>query len=86
MCRILEVSESGYYKHKRNEARSYKHAALLAKIFGLLKADPENVNYGVNRIYLYLKNNEGYTGATARYIGYVERIISSSGASGDPKV
>ncbi len=63
MCRILEVSESGYYKHKRNETRSYKHAALLAKIYGLLKADPENANYGVNRIYLYLKNNDNYTGS-----------------------
>lgn len=63
MCRILEVSESGYYKHKRNETRSYKHAALLAKIYGLLKADPENANYGVNRIYLYHKNNDNYTGS-----------------------
>ena len=63
MCRVLHVSESGYYKHKRNESKSCKYAALLALIYKLLKADPENANYGVNRIYLYLKNNCGYTGS-----------------------
>ena len=63
MCRVLNLSEGGYYKHKRNEARTYKHATLLAQIYALLKAEPENANYGVNRIYLYLKNNDGYTGS-----------------------
>lgn len=63
MCRVLQVSESGYYKHKRNEIKPYKHAALLALIYKLLKEDPENANYGVGRIFLYLKNNCGYTGS-----------------------
>jgi putative transposase len=63
MCRVLHVSESGYYKHKRNEGRPDKHAALLATIYELLKTDPENANYGVNRIYLYLKDYWGYTGS-----------------------
>ena len=63
MFRVLHVSESGYYKHKRNEVRPDKHAALLATIYELLKIDRENASYDVNRIYLYLKDYCGYTGS-----------------------
>jgi transposase len=47
LCRVLGVSESGYYKHLRNAGRPYKYADLLAQIYELIKEDPENVNYGV---------------------------------------
>lgn len=68
MCRVLGVSESGYYKHIRNADRPYKYADLLAQIYELLREEPENANYGVYRIYLYLRNNNCYTGGYARIL------------------
>lgn len=63
LCKALKVSESGYYKHLRRKERPYKYADLLAQIYELLKADPENANYGVRRIFQYLRNNNGYKGS-----------------------
>jgi len=63
LCRVLGVSESGYYKHFRNAGRPYKYADLLAQIYELLNEDPENANYGVRRIFQYLRNNKGYKGS-----------------------
>jgi transposase InsO family protein len=63
LCRVLQVSESGYYKHLRNKNKPYKNADLLKQIYKLLKEDPENANYGVKRIYSYLKNYKDYTGS-----------------------
>lgn len=58
LCRILKVTESGYYKSLRTKPE--KHATLSAKIFEIIKADEENVNYGMYRIYLALRN-AGYS-------------------------
>lgn len=66
MCRVLGVSESGYYKHLRNENKQYRHETLLRQIYKLLDEEPNNANYGVYRIYLYLKINNGYTGGYGR--------------------
>jgi len=63
LCRVLGVSESGYYKHLRNAERPYKNAVLLAQIYEIIKEDPENANYGVRRIFQYLRNNKGYKGS-----------------------
>jgi len=63
LCRVLGVSESGYYKHFRNLNQPYKYASLLAQIHEIIKEDPENANYGVRRIFQYLKNNKGYKGS-----------------------
>lgn len=63
LCRVLQVSESGYYKYLRNKGKPYKYADLLKQIYGLLKEDPENANYGVKRIYKYLENNKNYRGS-----------------------
>jgi meiotically up-regulated gene 157 (Mug157) protein len=60
LCRVLQVSESGYYKYLRNKSKPYKYADLLKQIYNLLKEDPENANYGVKRIYQYLRNNRDY--------------------------
>ena len=62
MCRVLGVSEAGYYKHLRQPIRESKHAILLAQIYKLIAEDAENANYGVQRIYMYLQINNGYTG------------------------
>lgn len=63
LCRVLDVSESGYYKHVRNQDRPCKHAKLLAQIYDLLREDEENANYGVRRIFDYLRLNKGYKGS-----------------------
>jgi len=63
LCKVIKVSESGYYKHIRSSKRLSRHAGLLAQIHELLREDEENANYGVRRIYEYLKLNEGYTGS-----------------------
>ena len=60
---MLDISESGYYKHVRNQDRPCKHAELLAQIYDLLREDEENANYGIRRIFDYLRLNKGYTGS-----------------------
>lgn len=66
MCRILGVSESGYYKHLRGENKPYRYEQLLKQIYLLLDEEPENANYGMFRIYEYLKINCCYTGGYGR--------------------
>jgi len=63
LCRVLDISESGYYKHVRNQDRPCKHAELLAQIYDLLREDEENANYGIRRIFDYLRLNKGYMGS-----------------------
>jgi len=63
LCRVLGVSESGYYKHLPFQNKPDKHADLLAQIYKLLKEDDENANYGVRRIYDYLRLKKNYIGS-----------------------
>ncbi|MFH0894107.1 MAG: IS3 family transposase [Bacteroidota bacterium] len=63
LCRSLGVSESGYYKHLRFKNKPDKHANLLAQIYELIKEDEENANYGVRRIYDYLRLKRNYNGS-----------------------
>ena len=63
LCEILSVSESGYYKHLRSLSQPGKHEKLLAQIYELLREDEENSNYGVRRIFSYLKLYKGYIGS-----------------------
>ncbi len=60
LCRVLHVSESGYYKHERFKNKGYKYAYWLECIYELIKEETENTNYGVRRIWLYLRNNKHY--------------------------
>ena len=55
MCRVLEVSRSGYYKFLKNKSKPYKYATLLARIKEILEEDKENREYGVVRMYQALK-------------------------------
>lgn len=63
MCRVLGVSESGYYKSQRTRMRPPRHANLLAQIYELLREDEENAAYGMRRIYLGLKTRRNYKGS-----------------------
>jgi putative transposase len=83
LCRVLQVSESGYYKNLRNKSKPYKYADLLKRIYELLKEDLENANYGVKRIYEYLRNYKNFKGSYStiyRYICYynLRRIYSTN--------
>lgn len=75
LCRVVDVSECGYYKHVKHCFRGAGHADLLAQIYGILKEEPENANYGVRRIYLALKLNKGYKGS----LSTIYRICRENG-------
>ena len=63
MCQVLQISEAGYYKYLRQKSKPQKTESLLATIYQIIQEEPENANYGVQRIYLSLKNYHGYTGS-----------------------
>ena len=50
LCKVLTVSETGYYKWKRNRNRPKAWQILLQKIYEILDEHPENHNYGIDRI------------------------------------
>ena len=60
MCRVLQVSEAGYYKWLKRQSIPYKYSELLAKI-RQIRAD--NPDYGAYRIYLDLQLFHGFTGS-----------------------
>ena len=67
MCKVLGVTESGYYKSIRNREQLSKcelrWSEVLNNIYELLREDEENANYGMKRIYLGVKNRFWYTGS-----------------------
>ncbi len=50
MCRVLKISESGYYRWLKNKAKPTARALLSVKIQAILDEHPDNDNYGVGRI------------------------------------
>jgi transposase InsO family protein len=58
MCSSLSVSESGYYKWKRNRSRPKAWQLLLSEIHKILSEHPDNENYGVERMKIAL-NQKG---------------------------
>ena len=55
MCRVLHVSESGYYRSVRRTTGTKPWQLLLVKIREIYAETPGNRNYGVRRIQLALE-------------------------------
>ena len=55
MCTALKVSETGYYKWKRNQNKPRAWQLLLVKIHEILDEHPDNKNYGINRVLIALQ-------------------------------
>ncbi len=47
LCRVLKVSESGYYRSLKPALRKVRQHALLVKIKEILSRFPENENFRV---------------------------------------
>lgn len=60
LCKVLNVSEAGYYQWLKLQNRPYKYHDLLAKIREIRAKNPD---YGAYRIYLDLKLFHDYTGS-----------------------
>ena len=50
MCSSLSVNERGYYKWLNNGERPKKWQSLLAEIHRILDENPDNDNYGADRM------------------------------------
>ena len=50
MCHVLKISESGYYRWKKNQGKPTARQLLSVKIKEIREEHPDNKNYGVNRM------------------------------------
>ena len=57
MCRVLRLSESGYYRWLRNRGRHSSRQLLAGKVKKILEEHPDNRNYGMNRVCLALEQD-----------------------------
>ena len=74
MCDVLNVSETGYYRFKKNLGRPDKDAVLSAVMQDVLDEHPFNDNYGVDRMQIALMHR-GYTVGKRR----ISRIMKENG-------
>jgi hypothetical protein len=50
MCKALKISESGYYRWLKNQAKQTARELLTVKIMEIISEHPDNDNYGIERI------------------------------------
>ena len=55
MCRVLKISESGYYRWLKNRNKPTPRQLLSVKIKEILDEHPDNDNYGVRRMNIALE-------------------------------
>lgn len=74
MCRILEVSESGYYKFVKGLGKPDKDEVLSALIMEIIEESEYNINYGVPRMQLALSQRGNKSGI--RRISRIMRTLN----------
>ncbi len=55
MCRVLKISESGYYRWLKNRVKPTARQLLSVEIQAILNEHPDNDNYGIKRMNAALK-------------------------------
>lgn len=50
ICQVLSVSESGYYRYRKNKGRQDRDTLLSEAMKEILEEHPCNDNYGVPRM------------------------------------
>lgn len=55
MCRVLKISESGYYRWLKNREKPTARELLSVEIKAILDEHPDNDNYGINRMMMALE-------------------------------
>lgn len=55
MCKVLKISESGYYRWLKNKDKPSKRHLLLVTINEIISEHPDNANYGYDRIHKALE-------------------------------
>ena len=81
MCRVLGVSEQGYYRSLRRPEKGWRDRQLLEQICECLRDDEENgCNYGIRRIIPWLKLHRCYADGDRRVyrICWKHRLIIQS--------
>ena len=58
MCRVLKISESGYYRWLRNRGKPKARELLSVAIKGILDEHPDNDNYGIERMQTALRQKK----------------------------
>ena len=64
MCKVLSVSETGYYKWLRNGPTKYKWQIIMPFIYAILNEHPDNANYGVARMKIALEQHGVHVSAS----------------------
>lgn len=59
MCRVLKISESGYYRWLKNKDKPTARQLLSVEIQKVLDEHPDNDNYGVPRMKIALEQKRG---------------------------
>lgn len=67
MCKVLAVSESGYYRSLKPTSKQERQHLLLVKIKDIIGEHEDNSNYGVQRILLALAQIEIKTSYSTVY-------------------
>ncbi|AVX21732.1 Transposase InsO and inactivated derivatives [Carboxydocella sporoproducens DSM 16521] len=81
MCRVLGVSESGYYRSLRASDKPKRRELLLVRIKEIIRQNEDNDNYGARRIHLALIQE----GVKASYSS-VYRAMKQNGLIKKPKL
>ena len=80
MCDVLNVSETDYYRFKRNLGKPGKDAVLSAVMQEILDENIYNDNYGVDRMQIAL-GNRGYKAGKRRTARIMKEMVGSMNAS-----